>query len=359
MTRLSPAELLAKLEATVPRELVSERALAGLQATLGLFPRAPLEVFGLECRLGSDARVDLGIGLNHTSFGAFPFDELAERSPAWGRIAALARRSITPGTPVHRKLSRPWLELDDAGSRPPASGAVPLPAIVIGIDEFAAEARTPDGRALLLDEVLVPLAEELAPAARRVIERCFTALPPGPARVTDVGVFLSRGSPIRVCIGNVRDDELPSLLAQIGWPGRTDVLARTLEDTADARQASPHPEFLVHLDVGAELLPRIGLEFLLERRVQLAGAIAEAALLDQLVARDLCSPDKRAALDRWPGHVLEPLGHGQRLGIRRLNSIKLVWDATGVVHAKAYLVMLDVTTAEPPRHEPLDRPSPA
>ena len=349
MKRLSPADLLAKLEASLPRELVSERALAGLAATLAQLPGAPLEVFGLECRLGDDARVDLGIGLNHTSFGAFPFDALAERSPAWGRIAALARRSITPGTPVHRKLSRPWLELDHAGSMPSASEAVPLPALVIGIDEFAAEVRTPEGRARLFDEVLLPLAEEIAPAARLAIDRCFTELPPGPARVTDVGVFLSRGAPIRVCIGNVRDDELPSLLSRIGWPGRADVLAHVLDDTAEARRASPHPAFLVHLDVGAELLPRIGLEFMLERHVQLAGAIAEAALLDQLVARELCSPTKRAALERWPGHVVEPHARGQRLCIRRLNSIKLVWDATGVVHAKAYLVMLEVASTEPPR----------
>jgi hypothetical protein len=347
MKSLSPAELLPRLEASVPRELVSPRALAGLTATLELFPHAPVDVVCLECRLGSEDQVDLAIGLNQRTFGAFGFVELAERSPAWSRIAALAQQSTTPGTSIHGKLLRLWLELDDAGAGPPSRpGAVPVPAVVVGIDEFPDAADTAEGRAQLFQGVLAPLAGEVAPATLQAFDRCFTALPPGPACVTDVGVFLSRDSPIRICIGNLRDDELPPYLARIGWPSHGDVLARILDATAQARSVSPRPSFLVHLDVGAELRPRIGLEFLFERQVQLAGAIAEAALLDVLVAQGWCLPHKRAALDRWPGHVVEPHAAGQRLCILRLNSIKLAWDAAGVVQAKAYLIVLHVAAAE-------------
>ncbi len=342
-----PADLLPKLDAWLPRELVSSGALAGLRTTLGLFPRAPVGVFGLECRLGSDPQVDLGIGLSHRSLAAFPFDGVAERSPQWSRIAALASRNSADGSPIQRRLSRLWLELDDAGAGLAPAAKLPVPAVVVNLDEFPTACRTEREREVVLDEILAPLVGgALDPHLRRLFHRGFTSLPPTFARVSDVGVFLSRDSPIRMCIGNLHDHEIPTYLAELDWPGDRDALCRTLESTAEARSGGPHPSFLLHLDIAAGLRPRIGLELILERHIQLAGAIAEVALLDQLVEQGLCQPDKRAALARWPRHELEPLSAGQRLSILRLNSIKLVCDAKGAVHAKAYLVVVTVTKAQ-------------
>jgi hypothetical protein len=335
MTSLSHHALLATLHETVPPALFSADALAGVRALLATLPGAPVEVTLLECHLGESLTVDLALGLNRHGFACFPFTPVTASNPTWARISALAR-----ATGAMDKLTRVWLEFDDidqAWDRPPT------PAVIVGIDGFPDACRSDADLTLLLDRVLEPLAgEPLDPGTRAIVRRCFARLPPAPAHIGDVGVYLSRGgAPIRLCVANLGDEEILTYLGEIGWQGKRDILARSLADTAHARADSPFPSYLLHIDVRDGVGSRVGLELMLDRRIQFAGALAEQALLAQLVERGLCSPDKRAALERWPGYT-ESEG---RLCIRRVNSVKISCSGEGRLDAKAYLVVLHVAAA--------------
>jgi hypothetical protein len=95
-----------------------------------------------------------------------------------------------------------------------------------------------------------------------------------------------------------------------------------------------------HVDVGAETSPRLGFEYTFDRRSQRRGRVRESALLDALVARDLCSPAKADALHRWPGWERGVLPHElwESVLFRRVNCVKAVVLDDRVAEAKGYLL---------------------
>ncbi|MBW3570477.1 MAG: hypothetical protein KY467_05180, partial [Gemmatimonadetes bacterium] len=114
------------------------------------------------------------------------------------------------------------------------------------------------------------------------------------------------------------------------------------EAYARAVDAGAAPQLgMLHVDVleGA-LLPRLGLEYTLERSPQVHGGIAEGAFLDRLVECGLCAPERRDALQAWPGYEVHTLRHELWPSwlVRRVNCIKLVYEPGREPQAKAYLL---------------------
>ena len=101
---------------------------------------------------------------------------------------------------------------------------------------------------------------------------------------------------------------------------------------------------LLHVDVWDAVKPRMGMEFFFARRPQFVGCFEEDGFLDQLVAMQLCTPEKRDALLTWPGSTALSFPHAFWPTVlqRRVNHVKLVCTPEAVV-AKAYLFsMIDV-----------------
>jgi hypothetical protein len=81
------------------------------------------------------------------------------------------------------------------------------------------------------------------------------------------------------------------------------------------------------------------LEYVLARRSQLRGVLAETEFLARLVKMGLCSDEKRAALFEWPGWGWDSMPHEcwPSVVVRRVNHVKVLWDVDAPVAAKAYL----------------------
>ena len=290
----------------------------------------------LECRLAGDGgRVDLIVRVDRQAAGILGgreagLDPALRETPAWRRLGEAARRWIREPR-LREAVAALWLEFDlpECGS----FGGLPRPRAFVEPERaWLAGAHAAELAAPILDllQALVPGAPE---GARRAVEgallRWRTAVPylgadPGNA-----------GFPLRLCLAMRARSRLVECLRGLGWPG-----ADRLDDVLPASLPAEAPT-LTHLDLGDRPSPKLGVEATLARRPQLSGRIAEGALLDELVARGLCSLPRRQALDTWPGHSLTSLAHEiwPSLMSRRVNNVKLQIAADRVVAAKGYLCL--------------------
>jgi hypothetical protein len=150
------------------------------------------------------------------------------------------------------------------------------------------------------------------------LTRCCAAIP-SRARLHQVGVMTARATDaIRLCITNFAPDEVVPYLARIGWNGNA---ARTSPLLAIA---AAHDSLLtLHLDAGAQLASRIGIEIAPRfpnddtQWPRHLAAFAHAQLLDETMAR---------AVEQWPDAD----------GAHRISHLKVVFDGDAVL-TKAYL----------------------
>jgi hypothetical protein len=338
---ISMADTLSSVEPLVPPALVSEAARARVLGVARLLPAALSQWAYLECRLGEGAaQVDTSVVLGEEGrdlvAGANPAIGLPAdllETDGWRRVRDLCRAWADPSTEVAEWTTGVWLEFDV----PESADETPVPGVFVyssrEADRPGPLPQAPAGARRAL-EVLrgAPLPAGLA----RGLDRCWAALPPG-AHAPHVGALLSRGAgSLRVCVTAAAREEIPGYLAALGWPGDAAALAGVLRGLA--KDGAPEPA-MVQVDVADIARARIGIEYALERTPQAAGVLPRGDFLDALVRRGLCAPEKRQALSAWPGAAVHVLPHQLWPSVvtRRVNHVKLVFDASGPVEAKGYL----------------------
>jgi hypothetical protein len=318
----------------LPADLVPPAARDRLVAVCERLPATLTRRMYLECRLAGDGgRVDLIVRVDRHAAGILAgrdagLDPALRETPPWRRLSEVARCWI--GEPrLWEAVAGLWLEFDlpECGS----FGGLQRPRAFVE-PERAWLAAAPEAElappVLALLRPLVPQAPEAAwSAVARALRRWRAGVPYLGA---DPG---STHFPLRLCLATRARSRLVENLRDLGWP-EADRLDAALP--ASLPLAAPT---LTHVDLGDRPGPTLGVEATLARRPQLSGRIAEGALLDELVARGLCSPGRRRALEAWPGHSITSLAHEiwTSLVTRRVNNVKLLVTAGGVAAAKGYL----------------------
>ncbi|HEX5749262.1 MAG TPA: hypothetical protein VFZ09_23740 [Archangium sp.] len=345
-------EYLRLAEPHLSPRLISATALADLERLARLMP--PVSASGFECRLGrEEAQADFGVrflasdGSRAMLAGRVDAGSALPSSlfshPVWERLRRFGARWDTPGTLLEQELGDVFLEFDVEGTPPP----VPIPSFFIEYDRRAWR------RLEAMEEALALLwGEPLAPAVRERVVACLAALPSG-GSVSAVGAMFSRRfDGVRLCLQGLGPSTLPYYLLRVGWPGDPREVEALL-----ARVAGRVERMALSLDVGATVLPRLGVECHLADSLHEADSERWASLLDALVTQGLCLRAKRDALVEWLGHTHlrsrpEALPGNLRalsasLGpkalpvfLRRINHLKLVLQPGRPPEAKAYLVLI-------------------
>ena len=296
---------------------------------------------GFELRLVGDASADLAVGVA-------PGSPLLEYYVARGRAAgsgsaamALGRffaratdRETTPGGPCSVWFDGAMLEYDVAGAAPEQSTD---PGLFIRLVHDR-----PDWPSLPTPGVL---AATLASAVGwtkyndevRAVERAFAALPPG-GRVGQMGAMPGRGlRAIRLIVDGVEAAAVPGCLGRLGWPGQACRSMAVLDEMGDVASV-----FRLSLDVSVDgLSPRLGLEFYPPREEKdvdhwlTTGRSDWRPIIERLVARQWCQPEKARGLLDFPG--LDKLfdESGVLLLYRGINHVKVTIEADDL-SAKAY-----------------------
>ncbi|NMO14640.1 hypothetical protein HPC49_14935 [Pyxidicoccus fallax] len=349
------SDTLAALHALVPPTLLSTEAMERVRDIARWLPSELTHGFGLECRLAEVApRADVFFWLNSDSYGPYilagedpkvSMPEALRHEPLWRSIFDFSRQWTDPGSLLHQGVDSFWLEFDvgDAPAEPP------VPVIFFCHEERPIPEDTAGARACrqrhqdIATAALHTLSDGgLSPETLHNVRACIEALPPG-SQPFALGVLRSRRlDTVRFCAKDIPAEGMLDYLASVGWSGPRAELQELL-----GWLAGHVDRFVLDFDVGAHVLPTVGLECSFHGRRQPSAEPRWAVLLEELVRRGLCQHDKRDALLAWPGQSpcvehLEGAVRESRFD-RRLSHLKLSLkpelEAKGYFGAWRYLEM--------------------
>ncbi|GAB3158664.1 hypothetical protein [Amycolatopsis sp. NPDC004378] len=371
MTTTAVPSLRDHLRVTLPRiapVLLSPTAADRIATGAAAFPPAACMV---ECHLGAEGpRADFLIRILRSEAGALTAADRGTTAAApktWARLRDFGRRWAAPGSPL-AAFAQSWLEFDLP--RPHTGSALPAPSFFADVDP--AVAGTVDPAAAAGAALAVLRQGSVAPAVLTTIATCVGELPAA-ARWLSLGVMSGRpGDAVRVCVADLRADEVPAYLDRIGWTGSAAQL-RAIRRGLDGFT----PLATLALDVGTSVRPRLGIEYNLEARRSLHDSAARwRPFLDRLVEDGLCARHKRDPLlacigfdhervdeESWPAGLRAASDrHGPNVLsvlVRKLVHIKVVFEPGRPVEAKAYLELThDWLTFDPATGRARLTPSP-
>lgn len=317
----------------LPAHLMAPDQVASATVSTSALPASLASIFGFECRLDADPRVDLQCAIERDSAGHRLLQEAElpahlRSLPEWEWLSTLAGRWGSRDTPDVRQL---WLGFD---SGPVASP--PRPLVHVRTDRLE--------RADHVAALETLFGEPLDPALRHTINRCLDAAPSPPAYV---GMMAARGTGALRWTLPLPITEAGDFLAVVGWDGdrgRLRELLRTIAEwTSDVG---------LSLNLTDRVEPYLGLELLNWTRPA-ADLATWRRVLATLTDRGLCTGEKGRALlevpgishehgDSWPESLRtsdEYRDVAVRQFTRTLSHIKLVLSPGAPLRAKAYLMI--------------------
>jgi hypothetical protein len=341
----------------VPETLVSRPCLERMQAIGRLLPGALTDFFGFECRLGTpDPTADFLLCVEvldrqrEVLAGLRPGIDLSPtllEHPVWRQIRDFSRAWGDPSSVLHEKALNVWLEFDMEGPH----STVPVPSSFLGSRHIHALAPDEAHQHTWITRTALPLltGHHLPDTVANRLIDAIQQMPPGPC-IFQLGAMVAREPPfVRVCITGMEPQQVAPYLEAIGWPGQAEALGRLTEELRGMVDRVD-----VDLDLSEQVRPRVGLECSFDPKQSPKYEPRWYPFLDYLVEKNLCIPDKQAALlrysgfaheqsdpERWPVALRKAskLMGSQFLSIitRGLNHIKVVSQEGRPLEAKAYL----------------------
>ena len=348
------ADVLQPVAETIPSSLVSPASLAAIAATVRELSGELTQHVGFECALGdATPTADFSLAIApqpavSALLGAEHLPAAYLAHPVWDRLRQFSALWAEPGSPLHGNVRILWLEFDLRDASP---SEVPVPSAFFAPCRGLTRADA-DGDELAEAWVLDPAIRllrgtALSPSAARAVAGCVGALRRD-AHVFQVGLMLARPvDTVRLCVRGLEFSELPEYLSHVGWPGAWEDARTALAPFAELATRTA-----LHLDVGGEVSPRLGLECYLGDGSDWSPTAT--AFLDALAGAGLCVPPKREGLLAWPGEqrvtagrVPLPPGVATRARLlsravftvyrREMNHIKLNFTPGRPLEAKAYV----------------------
>ncbi len=162
------------------------------------------------------------------------------------------------------------------------------------------------------------------------VEECMSALPPNGA-VFQIGVLLSRNpDSLRLCTA-MPVNEYRGYLEKIKWPGSFEYIIPSLHTFGSCADA-----VFLDIDVGEEVLPKIGMECAFRKKSDIKAKLAE--FLGLLIELQLCSKKNASIVVDWLNNEDRKETFGKKAGLKRdLSHIKIILDEDNMAVAKAYL----------------------
>ena len=346
-------DYLNAIEPHLPPDLITPENLQHMRAITDKLPGGLTEFFGFECRPAEQAgQTDIlfciyerqrDIIAGKRPGMAIP-DEFREHE-VWQRLFEFCLAWADEASPLHDNIHNIWLEFDVDGMPP----EIPVPGIFFGSETIK---NSDDAAALAwVNEQAVPMltGEQLSKTVERTMLDAIQALPEE-AYVFQLGAMVSRTPAfVRLCIKQIKPEEVIPYLERINWPGDSGELSALIDKLIGLVD---HVD--VDIDVSEGIGPKVGLECHFEPRTAPKKEPRWQTFFDYLIAEGMCLPEKRDALNQYPGVLNEQQNRdvypqsllaASRIMGRRYYSfishgiyhIKVVYQTGKALEAKAYL----------------------
>lgn len=323
-------DLLARVLPHCPADWIDDDARTRLRALSAAYPTiGSLAAFEVPLERGAPARLDFGICMRAANgegarFAAATPENEGEDDRArdgWRSPHDFLRTWSQPGSGLATAFPVVWL----AFGLEPAASAPPAPFVHATLAATGA-ARSPSPS---LEQALALLSggQGPPPAVRRALERCLRELPAQGALLHVASRPGGPVEPLRAVFG-VPLADVPEYLDRVGWPGSRGDLVAYLGATC---RATPRPA--LHLDLGPQLGPRIGIEHYFPGPP--ADDLRWHTLLDTLVDWGACTRERRAQLVAWPSHDDPACAPHER--VDRDLVLRVVYETGGPLRALASL----------------------
>jgi Rps23 Pro-64 3,4-dihydroxylase Tpa1-like proline 4-hydroxylase len=341
--------------------LISSEAWSKINAVAEFLPSAITSFFGFECPLGiEEAKSDFLICADVAGTGRQVLggeNEVLPKclmsDPVWNQVHQFSKEWNTETSSLNQKINNVWLEfdLDDSVKN------FPIPSCFFGSEPIYS-AKSPYANLSHINPykwisqtaLKLLLNANLPESVEAQLFNCLDLLPKE-AYVFQLGLMLARNikNLVRVCIRNISPEQIGEYLQQIGWSGSLDILQVFLKELSGFVERID-----LDIDIGERIAPKIGLECYFSKQPKLEPRWQ--LFLDYLVNKNLCLPQKQAALLAYPGFLRESSvqkdwpsylskssnlleNSSEAVFFRKLHHIKIVYQDNQPQLAKAYLAM--------------------
>jgi hypothetical protein len=319
------------------------------------FPGNLTSFLGFECRLGvPKARTDWAFAIssvgkdrqvlfNLLNDGYLPNQFLQQN--AWRHLNDFANAWTDPNSVLRYNIKCFWLEFDMPESLP----EIPIPSIFFGPERIPKGKKVNDFSNyewLLTAALPILKGHRLKKTIERRIKKCIQDLPED-ASLFQVGTLLSRSTDdIRLYINHLNPKQIISYLNIIGWKDKDGEFTKLINELENKAE-----RFVLSFDITDKGIgPRIGIELSFASNEFFDNKTQWSQLLDYLVEKGWCLPEKRDALlnyqsaENFSGGIMKPLtSASQHLDdlihskiVRYINHIKIVYQPGKDIEAKAY-----------------------
>lgn len=338
-------------------QLVSADSLKEILCSAQYFPGNLTSFLGFECRLtDTQSRADWAFAISGMGDDRQVFTNLMENGnlpkqyfqrQEWKHIADFAKAWIDPKSLLYHKIQCFWLEFDMPEQLPETL----IPSVFFGPEKITGTGNVDEVSQFLSvinTAASVLKGERLSKYLEQQLANCISQLPTN-ASIQFIGVMFSRSTNgIRLYVKRLLPKQIVPYLISLGWSdtkGRLSALINELSDIAD--------RFVVGFDVVKEgISPKIGIECsFISNNYHLETRWGD--LLEYLVEKNLCLPEKRDALLRYSGSentetfsggIMRPLASVSRhldklissAIVRYISHIKIVYQSGHLLEAKAY-----------------------
>ncbi|MEH1830135.1 MAG: hypothetical protein V7L22_33160 [Nostoc sp.] len=355
LPRHSLADYVELLRANTSQQLISVEHFSYIKAIAQVLPSAMTYFFGLECPLGTPKTQGDFLVCTTTEDGGpkilgdrhayIHLPDSLKAHPVWNQVQHFGQVWCKEDSALHEKIKNVWLEFDVDG----IPDAIPVPSCFFGPGSVYSEP-TIEGAAyhwITRQGLHLLRNQALPPAIEHKLFQCLDQLPQK-AYVFQIGTMLARkADAIRICIRNIAPDAVGDYLKQLAWKGSVSELEALLAQLSALTESID-----IDVDVGESIGPKIGLECHLKKQPKFEPRWE--SLLNYLVDKGLCVPEKKAGLLTYPGIIREKdyrdiwpnelhklsqiLGTGYEvLFFKGLHHIKVVHQSGASPVAKAYL----------------------
>ena len=333
------------IESTIKPTIIKDNNWNNIKAIASIFPQQITNFFGFEYRLSNeDAYTDFLLCIDAAETGKQVLgdnnyklklpQELLEQ-PEWQQLTNFGNVWCQKDSALDNLVHNVWLEFDLDSE----ISDTPIPSVFFGLSPSETEINfdwvTDTALSLLLDR---PVSANV----KAGVKHCFATIPTE-AHVFQIGLMLSRSvDAVRLCIRNLKPQEIIPFLQQMEWQGNKYNLAKLL------KELTPFVDRIdLDIDVGDGIYPKIGLECYLTYQPSLQPKWK--LFFTYLVKSGLCTAEKQHKLLNYPGYdrIVETDGKlklEQLLGrkqetilFRGLHHIKLSYKQDRAIEAKAYL----------------------